>query len=77
MRSFDGVLACTDGILSPYRTVDNFKRSFVYPVLRCVLSQRTNEVKNFVRDLGTKSGVGDDVSLSMIVRNNANLKFYK
>ena len=77
MRSFDGVLACTDGILAPYRTEDNFKRSFVYPVLRHVFSQKTNDVKSFVRDLGMRSGVGDDVSLSMMVRNNANSKFYK
>lgn len=77
VRSFDGVLLCTDGVLGPYQSTENFKRSFVRPVVGRVIENKTDDVKRFICDLGEKSGVGDDVSLSMIVKNNANSKFYK
>ena len=77
MRSLDGVLICTDGVLAPYQSTENFKRSFVHPVVRRVLDGKTNDVKNFVYDLGLRSGVGDDVSLAMILKGNTKSKPYK
>ena len=77
MRGIDGVLLCTDGILGPYQSIENFKRSFVHPVVRRILDGKTNEVKQFVCDLGLRNGIGDDVSLSMIVKNYTKIKKYQ
>ncbi|MBE6577805.1 MAG: protein phosphatase 2C domain-containing protein [Ruminococcaceae bacterium] len=77
MRTLDGVLICTDGILGPYQSTENFKRSFVRPVVRRVLDGKTNEVKNFVCDLGLRSGIGDDVSLAMILKGSTRSRFYR
>ena len=48
MRLPDGVLLCTDGVLGPYQSIENFKRSFVRPVVRRILDGKTGEVKQFV-----------------------------
>lgn len=77
MRAYDGVLLCTDGILAPYNNVENFKRSFVNPVITHLLDGKYNEVKQFICKLGTQSGVGDDVSLSMILKTNTKSQYYK
>jgi hypothetical protein len=77
MRQLDGVLLCTDGVLGPYQSTVNFKRSFVRPVVRRILDGKTNEVKSFVCDLGLRSGIGDDVSLSMILKDTAKSRFYR
>ena len=77
MRSLDGVLICTDGVLGPYQSTENFKRSFVRPVVRRVLDGKANEVKQFVCDLGLRSGIGDDVSLAMILKDSTKSRYYK
>lgn len=77
MRSLDGVLLCTDGVLGPYQSTENFKRSFVRPVVRRVLDGKTNEVKEFVCDLGLRSGIGDDVSLAMILKDGTKSRHYR
>ena len=77
MRQLDGVLLCTDGVLGPYQSTENFKRSFVRPVVRRILDGKTNEVKEFVCDLGLRSGIGDDVSLSMILKDITKSRFYR
>ena len=76
MRALDGVLLCTDGVLGPYQTVDNFKCSFVRPVVRKILEGKTGDVKRFVCDLGLRMGIGDDVSLSLILKDNIKPKLY-
>ena len=76
-RRVDGVLLCTDGVLGPYQSTDNFKRSFVYPVVRRVLDEKVNEIKCFIHDLGLRSGIGDDVSLAMIVKDTTRSKLYR
>ena len=77
VRLLDGVLLCTDGILGPYQSTENFKRSFVRPVVRRILDGKIKEVKQFVCDLGLRSGIGDDVSLSMIVKDDTKVKKYQ
>ena len=77
MRGLDGVLLCTDGVLGPYQSTENFKRSFVRPVVRRILDGKTNEVKEFIGDLGLRSGIGDDVSLAMIVKDDTKVKKYQ
>lgn len=76
VKALDGVILCTDGILAPYRSVENFKRSFVSPVVRNVLDGKIGDIKRFVEDLGQRRGVGDDVSLSMILKKTAKSKYY-
>ena len=77
MRSLDGVLVCTDGVLGPYQSTENFKRSFVRPVVRRILDGKINEVKQFVCDLGLRSGIGDNVSLAMILKDSTRLRYYR
>ena len=77
MRGIDGILLCTDGVLGPYQSTENFKRFFVRPIVRRILDGNINEVKEFVCDLGLKSGIGDDVSLAMIIKDGVKSRFYK
>lgn len=77
MRQLDGVILCTDGILGAYQTEENFKTSFVHPVVRKTLDGKVNEVKEFIRELGERSGIGDDVSLSLILKSNIKVKYYQ
>lgn len=76
-KSLDGVLLCTDGVLSPYGSMENFKRAFARPVLRRLLEDKAGEVKDFIRLLGREKGVGDDVSLSVLLKDTAKLKDYQ
>ena len=76
VRNLDGVLLCTDGVLGPYQSVENFKRSFMRPVVRRVLDGKVSEVKRFICDLGMKNGIGDDVSLAMMLKDSTKLKYY-
>ena len=77
MNRLDGVLLCTDGVTAPYQSTENFKRSFMRPSVRRVLEGKENEVKRFVQELGIRSGVGDDVSLAMILKDHTRARFYK
>lgn len=77
MRQLDGVLLCTDGVLRPYQSIENFKCSFVRPVVRRILDGKINEVKSFVCNLGLRSGIGDDVSLAIILKSSTKSKYYK
>lgn len=77
MRQCDGVLLCTDGILASYQTIENFKRYFMRPVIHHASLRNTREITNFVQTLGTRSGVGDDVSLAMILKTKIKAKNYK
>ena len=64
---YDGTIICTDGLLSPYQTYNNFKNSFVIPIVDKVISRDIiNEIDDFINELGTNIGNGDDVSLGML-----------
>lgn len=66
-RGNDGVLICTDGLLTPYQSYKNFQASFVKPVCRkFAKGNKSNDIIKFVDLLAKKKGVGDDVSLGMI-----------
>ena len=77
VRGLDGVLLCTDGVRSPYQSTENGKKSFVRPVVRRILDGKVSEVKDFVCELGLHHGVGDDVSLAMILTDRARFNAYK
>ena len=76
-RSVDAVVACTDGVLGAYQSDEDFHKFFVRPTIRYVLEGRAGDVKDFISVLGTQKGIGDDVSLAMIVNMKAQSKFYK
>ena len=76
-RSFDGIMLCTDGVLAPYASLENLKKSFVRPTVKLVLENKIKNIKGFIYDLGAKSGVGDDVSLAMILKDNMSQKYYR
>lgn len=70
-----GVLACTDGVLAPYQSMENFRKSFVRPVIHLVAEEKSREVKDFIKKLGAESGIGDDVSLAIMLKTSYNRKF--
>lgn len=70
----DGVLACTDGTMNPYRSMENFARSFVLPAVAEVKAGKTQQLKDFMVRLGAQIGIGDDVTLSMILKPEASKK---
>ena len=63
----DGVLLCTDGVINPYRNLANFNESFVQPVVALAREERFKEIEAFVVRLGEEIGIGDDVSLGLIL----------
>lgn len=67
----DGVLVCTDGTINPYRSLDNFNDSFVRPIVNKLHRGNALEVSNFLDKLGSEVGIGDDVSLGVILNATA------
>jgi len=77
-RTLDGVILCTDGLSSPYQSYDNFNNSFVKPmVLETLKTKSTNHVYEFVEQIAQKLGVGDDVSLSFILKDDISKLSYR
>lgn len=67
-----GILLCTDGLINPYRNMENFNRAFIAPMTKLVEQGRFGDISSFINRLGKKLGVGDDVSLGLIMkRENA------
>ena len=64
----DGALLCTDGVINPYRNLANFNVSFVRPICKLAREEQLSEIGKFVVQLGTKIGIGDDVSLGLILK---------
>lgn len=77
-KSLDGVLLCTDGLSGPYQNYDNFTKSFLIPMVwKVATTKSVRSVDNFVDDLASYSGVGDDVSLSFLLLDSINLRYYR
>lgn len=76
-KSVDGVLLCTDGLSAPYQSYANLTSSFLRPAVEKAL--RTHSIaslERFVEDVALTRGVGDDVSLAMLLHDDASLRFY-
>lgn len=68
-RGNDGVLICTDGLLAPYQSYKNFQLSFIKPVCRKFSKgNKTKDIISFIDLLAKKKGVGDDVSIGLILK---------
>lgn len=58
----------TDGVSNPYQDLENFKNFFIIPVFNKIKNEEDKEFLNdFLFDLSTKIGTGDDVSFGCIV----------
>ena len=77
-RDLDGIILCTDGLTSPYQSYDNFKKSFIKPMINKIINTISlSYIDEFIDDIATNLGVGDDVSLSFILSDNISKKYYK
>ena len=77
-KDYDGVILCTDGLSSPYQSYDNFNKSFIKPLVNRLLTTKSLDyIDNFVETLALQLGIGDDVSLSFIIKENSYMKYYK
>ena len=77
-KDLDGIILCTDGLTSPYQSYDNFNKSFIKPMVDKII--RTTSliyIDEFVDEIASSLGVGDDVSLSFILSDNISKKYYK
>lgn len=73
---FDGALLCTDGVINPYQTLDNFERSLAIPAAGKVIEHRERKLSDFIVRLGGEIGVGDDVTLSILLKDDVNRRTY-
>ena len=78
VKDLDGVLLCTDGLSNPYQSYDNFNNSFIRPTVRRLLNSKSLVyVDSSVDKVALELGVGDDVSLSFIIKGDTNIKYYR
>lgn len=66
VSSADGVLVFTDGLVNPYRNLDNFASSFVTSVMQKIDCNEFESISKFIDEMGLALGVGDDVSFGVI-----------
>ena len=76
-REFDGIILCTDGLTSPYQSYDNFNKSFIKPMVnKIVCTKSLNYIDEFIDEIASHLGIGDDVSVSFILNDNISKKYY-
>ena len=75
-NKFDGVLICSDGVINPYGSIANFEKYLAIPATNKVLLNKNDELSDFITDLGAEKGIGDDVSLSIVINKRDNIKYY-
>ena len=69
------ILLCTDGVVNPYLSYENFSKSFILPVIEKVSTGNSYDVIEYINELGREKGIGDDVSLALYYTdgNTANI----
>lgn len=72
-RAIDGALICTDGVVNPYQNLANFNVSFAQPICALARNGELREIEQFVVKLGAEIGVGDDVSLGLMLANDVSM----
>ena len=73
----DGVIVFTDGLINPYRSLDNFAKALIIPVVSKLLADKIDEIDNFITDMGGRIGIGDDVSVGILLSSGIRPKYYK
>ena len=77
-KDLDAIFLCTDGMSSPYQSYDNFTKSFLRPTIRNILlSKSFASIEKDVDKVALELGVGDDVSLSFIINEQSNIRYYR
>lgn len=77
-RDLDGIILCTDGLTSPYQSYDNFNQSLIKPMINKIINTKSlSYIDEFIEEIASDLGVGDDVSLSFIIDDNIPKKYYK
>lgn len=69
LDGLDGAVICTDGTINPYRNIENFRLFFVKPVIARLSEGDSRAVDEFMEKLGREIGIGDDVSLGLILNS--------
>ena len=77
LQTVDGAIVFTDGLINPYRLLDNFAAAFVKPVVSKLLSGKSEEIDGFISEMGAKIGIGDDVSVGILLSPEIKPKYYK
>lgn len=77
LSAVDGALVFTDGLINPYRSLENFAKAFVGPVICELIENKTEEVDAFITEMGEKIGIGDDVSVGVLLSPDIKAKYYK
>lgn len=74
---YDGIILCTDGLSAPFQTFDNMERSFVRPLVGNLLLDKSYiHIDNAISEIAMKLGIGDDVSISFIIKGESKLRYY-
>ena len=76
-KLIDGIIVCTDGLLSPYQSIKNLNDYFIKPTLKLIKQKGIKSGKkldSFINKLALKTGVGDDVSLGLIIDHKEFIK---
>ena len=76
-QSVDGVILCTDGVINPYRSLENFNKSLVNPIVTKLAEEKRSEIDAFITKLGSELGIGDDVTLSVAIKSSISLRGYR
>ena len=77
LPAVDGAIVFTDGLINPYRSLDNFATALVKPVVSKLLAGKSEEIDGFITEMGAKIGIGDDVSVGMLLSPEIKPKYYK
>lgn len=76
LATVDGVMVFTDGLINPYRNLENFVESFVCLAITTAARGNSSDLEKFVSEVGSKLGTGDDVSVGMILGSDIRVKYY-
>ena len=77
LSAVDGVIVFTDGLINPYRSLENFATALVRPVVSKLLANEADEIDEFVTEMGARIGIGDDVSVGILLSPEIKAKHYK
>lgn len=77
-KDYDGVILCTDGLSRPYQSYINLHNSFIKPLVEKILTTSSvTFLDTFIDNLASSLGVGDDVSISLILKSEINIDDYR
>lgn len=77
LSAVDGVIVFTDGLINPYRSLDNFAKALVLPIVDKILCEKGEEVSVFISEMGERIGIGDDVSVGIALCPDIKPKYYR